>query len=259
MSVKVEQRLMEFGLSKAQAEVYMLLTQNGELRIQQIVVLSGIPRSSVYEHLRALEKNGLIERIVGENFVRVKAYPLDALRHNLEQQISELGKLENAISKLPAPQSGTTTIRYYKGVAGARQLFWNSLKAANAVYVYSAWGRGSYVGTKFYKSFVQESRARSIHEKVLINPSEHALSSIRQYSGSAESRTKPEDIRTLSKHKVNIKGETLIYNNIYAQVYLKEEEINGFEVESDLFTETQRSIFETLWEVAKPLDIGPAA
>ena len=146
-----------------------------------------------------------------------------------------------------------TNVRYYKGVSGARQLLWNTLKAKDTVYVYSAWGRGRYVGIKFYKSFVNESGEKEIKEKVLINPTKRVLTSIRKYAGSSIARTATKDIRALSEENILIKGETFIYDNVYAQLYLREEEISGFEIESSNFIETQRSIFKTLWEMAKPV------
>jgi hypothetical protein len=44
-----------------------------------------------------------------------------------------------------------------------------------------------------------------------------------------------------------------MYDNIYAVIYLKNVEINGFEIESQEFVDTQRAIFETLWTDAKPV------
>src|SRR5206468_1396298 len=110
-------------------------------------------------------------------------------------------------------------------------------------YVYSDWGRGRYVGMKFYEKFVEESRRREIKEKVLINISSSTLESIKKYTypDSSISRTRIEDIRVLHLKDVNIKGDTLIYDDIYAQVYIKNIEINGFEIQSSQFVDSQRS------------------
>ena len=249
-------------MNEKQAGIYILLTQNPELRIQEIANLAKIPRTSVYENLKSLEKMGLTERVVGDNFIRLRAYPLDGLRQNLEQKkdeldelTSELDELEKALaSALDNKPQGTTEVRYYKGPAGARQLLWNTLKAKTTVYVYSSWGRGKYVGIKFYRNFVDESATRIIKERVLINPDPETLASIKQHLGSPLSRTKLEDIRMLPKNSVHIKGETFIYDDIYTQVYLKDAQINGFEIQSSQFTDTQRSIFRTLWEAGEPID-----
>ncbi|MCL4418817.1 helix-turn-helix domain-containing protein [Patescibacteria group bacterium] len=259
---EIVKELEKFGLSKNQAEVYMLLVEHKELRIQEIAKLAKIPRSSVYECLKGLFELGIVEEIVEENFKRIRPYPIGTMRHGLDEKIFKLQKLtadlndlEKAITVVPPNSRSSTIVRYYKGRSGAQQLFWNSLKAKNTTYVYSDWGRGRYVGMKFYENFVEEWRFRKLKEKVLINLTPNTLESIRKYTypRSPISKTRIEDIRTLDKKIMPIKGDTLIYDNIYAQVYLKNVEINGFEIDSTHFTQTQRSIFETLWSIASPV------
>lgn len=257
---EIKNELIKFGLSENQALIYLLLIQHGELKIQEIVNLTQIPRSSVYDNLKVLEEFGLIEKVLEGKFAKIKPYPLRSIGHHvsekltkLESQIAKIDHLEKAIALLPKNSQQQTVVRYYKGVSGARQLLWNTLAAKDTIHVYSAWGRGRYVGIKFYKSFVSESRDRGFKEKVLINPSKRVLESIQKYSGTSVGRTVPENIRAIAEEDVLIKGETFIYGNIFAQLYLREEEINGFEIESANFTETQRSIFKTLWNRAEPL------
>lgn len=121
------------------------------------------------------------------------------------------------------------------------------------MYVYSEFGRSKFVGKNFYQDFVAESAARRIKENVLINPTERALGLIKRDSGSSLARTNHDDIRTLTEEHLVIRGETFIYDNTYAQVYLDKGEINGFEIESSYFVETQVSIFKTLWNMAQRL------
>lgn len=250
------------GLSLEQAEIYLLLVTHKELRIQEIVALARMPRSSVYACLERLYELGIAEEIVDEHFKKIRPYAIDILRHDLDERLAgfqrvkqDLQRLEDAIVTRPASSPDAVEVRYYKGRSGARQLLWNTLKADGTVYVYSEWGRGRYVGMKFYENFVAESNKRSVKEKVLINPKPHALESIKAYNvaGSRISRTRLEDIRVLDEDTMAIKGETFIYNGTYSQVYLKDAGMNGFEIESRHFINTQRSIFETLWHAAKPV------
>ncbi len=257
----LKKELASFGLAEKQANIYMLLLKQGDLRISEITRTLNIPRSSVYENLRILFARGLAEEIIEHNHKTVRAYPISVLRHQLDEEIALLEKqtdglknLEEALSKLPSVISHPpTVIRYYKGKSGARQLLWNTLKATNALYVYSEWGRGRYVGTEFYKSFVAESFARSIEEKVITNSNTRVLDSIRQYTGTPISRANIGRIRTLTDENIMFRGDTFMYDSVYAQVYLKNDEIDGFEIESNQFVDTQRSIFETLWEMATPV------
>jgi sugar-specific transcriptional regulator TrmB len=261
----IRKELEKFGISPNQAQIYLLLVHHKEVRIQEIVKLSQIPRSTVYECLKRLFELGIAEEVVGDAYKTIRPYSIGAMRHGLDEQMFQLKRLTSDLENLEKTltlsdftnSSNQTSVRYYKDRSGARQLYWNTLKAKSTVYVYSDWGRGRYVGMKFYENFVAESRQRNIREKVLINLKTSTLESIRKFSypGSSISRTRIDDIRVINKKDMLIQGDTLIYDDIYAQVYLKNVEINGFEIQSKLFTETQRSIFETLWKMGRPIEI----
>jgi len=257
----IKKKLENFGLSQKQAEIYILLLRQGSLRINEIVKFLDLPRSSVYEHLRSLFDLGLAEEMIENNYKLIAAYPIGSIKHRIDEQVIKLHKqaadleyLERALNVLPSIKLyPATTIRYYKGKSGAQQLFWNTLKAKNTIYVYSEWGRGRYVGINFYKKFVEESYARGFKEHVLTNPLPSVLSSIRQHAHTPVSRTELNNIRTVDSKVIKFKGDTLMYDNIYAQIFLKDERISGFEIESKQFLDTQRAIFNTLWEQAKPI------
>lgn len=255
--------LIKLGLSNSQAKIYLTLISRHELRIQEIVKLTGLPRSSVYGDIKRLFELGIAEEVVHDHFKVIRPYSVGAMHHGLDEDILRLQRLKNDLEKLersllvsePIIDPGTTKITYYRDRSGARQLYWNTLKTSDTVYVYSDWGRGRYVGMRFYEKFVEESRERMIKEKVLINPTKANLESIKKYTfpGSTISRTRIRDIRVIDLKKVPIKGDTLIYDSTYAQVFLKGLEINGFEIKNIDFVETQRALFKTLWADAKPI------
>lgn len=245
--------LRKLGLSANQARVYRLLVRHGELRIPEVVRLARLPRTSVCENLKELLAHGLAEEIVGETYKKYRPYALVGLRHELDERIGKLRDLSAGLDRMDAalakPQTASpisTKVRYYKDVPGARQLFWNTLKAESTVYVYSAFGRSQFVGKKFYQNFVLESRERGIKERVLINPTKRALSLIERDDGASLARTKPKDIQVIPTKRLRIRGETFIYGDIYAHVYLDGPMISGFEIESPEFAAMQREAFEAL-------------
>lgn len=258
---KLETQLEGFGLSKKQAVIYIQLVQSDVLRIQELVTLTNIPRSSIYESLKGLYEMGLIEEIVKEHHKVIKPYPIDSMRHRIDEKIKEYQKqasgldtLMASMAALPEKKSGfKAEVRYYSDTAGARQIHWNTLKAQNTLYTYSELGRVRYIGLHFYENFVEEYKSKDIKQRVLINPTPLRLEGLRYYLDSPASPTSMKDIKAIDQKSVKIRGEIYIYNNIYAQVILENEKISGFEIESQQFVETQRSIFETLWKTAKPV------
>lgn len=258
--LELTKELAKFGLNKTQSLIYLALIQYGELRIQEIVNLTKIPRSSVYENLKFLSELGLTENIVNHKHISVRGYQLSVLRHAFSEKIlhfqtlsSEITNLESKLNKLPHTDPNETKVRYYKGLSAARQLFWNTLSARSPIFVYSAYGRSKFLGKTFYKDFVNESKERKIKEQVLINPTERAINLITRDTGTVLARTKADDLRFLSEEDLLIKGETFIYDNVFAQIILDSPQMNGFEIESESLIRMQKSIFKTLWSKAKPL------
>lgn len=257
----LETELKKFGLNHNQAVIYLALIENKELRIQEIAKITGIARSSVYESLKGLYELGIAEEVVEENYKKIRPYSVGAIHHGLDEELLKISRLKKDLNKLektlisPQVKENGPVMRLYRGRSGARQLYWNSLKAQGTVLVYSDWGRERYVGIKYYERFVSESRARHIQEKVLINLSPATLESIKRfnYPNSVNSRTKLADIRVIDKKLMKITGDTLIYDSTYACVYLKSVEINGFEIQNQNFVETQQSVFDTLWSLARPI------
>lgn len=260
---ELQAELQKVGLTSNQAQVYMALMQQGELRIQEIVRASELPRSTVYEALKGLFELSLAEESVTDNYKTIRPYPIGIIKHGLDAQARHFQQLAHDVSELeshitlhtPARSKATMATRSYKGRSGARQLYWNTLKAQDVVYVYSDWGRMRYVGKQYYEGFVAESRARGIKERVLINATPEVMESIRIYTypGSPISRTRLEDIRVVDADQLEIQGDTLMYNEVFAQVYLRQVQITGFEVENRHFVSMQRMIFEHYWHAARPI------
>jgi len=261
--LEIAKQFKELGLSNNEVEAYLSLINKGKSNIQKISKETKIPRSTLYETLKALIEKGLIAEIIEDKKKFYKAYSLKILKNKFEDEqerlqknLEQIDSLENTISSLGIFSNNKENhfeIRKYSGRSGARQLIWNTLSAKSTVYVYSYFGRTKYVGVKYYQGFVIESKKRDIKEKVIINPSQRVFDLFKRDVGTSKARTKLEDIRCIDFEKLNIQGETFIYDNIFATAYLDKEEIVGFEIESKSFADTQRSIFEAYWQQAKPL------
>jgi sugar-specific transcriptional regulator TrmB len=58
------QVLMDLGLTKVQARVYLALVESGPLRISAISRISKVARPEIYQNLSKLQKLGLVEKII---------------------------------------------------------------------------------------------------------------------------------------------------------------------------------------------------
>jgi sugar-specific transcriptional regulator TrmB len=66
--------LLGLGLNLTQARVYLSILRLDRAKVGQISKFSKVRREEVYRILPALEKMGLVERILGKPTMRARAY-----------------------------------------------------------------------------------------------------------------------------------------------------------------------------------------
>lgn len=96
-SVKI---LSEFGLTRYESKVYLVVFQQGLTTAADIAKVAGIRREEVYRTLPKLEKTGLIEKVLGRP-ARVRALPLeDALSVLINRKEEEASRvISNLLNK----------------------------------------------------------------------------------------------------------------------------------------------------------------
>ncbi|MEK7577283.1 MAG: helix-turn-helix domain-containing protein [Patescibacteria group bacterium] len=262
-STSLEEHLISFGLSKQEANLYLALSGKPALTALELSRLLRVPRTSVYDNLTNLIEQGLIERIIKYKSQQFRAYPIETLQSIVDTQQSNLTVLSNSLAYLKThiheaslATSTATQVRYYHGTTGIRQMMWNALSAEKENIGYSIMGRKEIVGSAFLKRFLEEFSRKKLIDRVLINSTKHTLQYLTDGNLSIGGKLANfERIRVLETSQLRITGDTTIYNNIFAVMYWQQKEIVGVEIENPELVAMQKSIFENLWTLAKPLKI----
>ncbi|HVA97026.1 MAG TPA: helix-turn-helix domain-containing protein [Candidatus Acidoferrales bacterium] len=260
---KIQHRLAEklsaFGLSDVEAKIYLHLLNKEPKTTTEIAKELELPRTSVYDNSQKLLTKGLVTSVKKYKSQKLQALSIDILQTIITKEKENIERLEENFIQLKENiqlsfnPSYNTEIKYYHGKQGLMQMMWNTLSAKDEIVRYPEYGRIEVVGKKFFLSWAHEIIEKKIIEKALINPKpeslrhfletdQHALRMVYQYT-----RTLPEDTLYVS-------GDTTIYNNTFAVSYWKQGEIVGVEIENPELVKTQKSIFETLWKISKPVD-----
>ena len=112
-----------------------------------------------------------------------------------------------------------------------------------------------YTGRKFENRYSAEYKKRGLLDKVIVNKRVekrlHKL--IKQGSRSAPSESR--ELKAIENPNFYIYGDTYIYNNVYAVNFYDKEEIVGVEIENPEIVKVQKSIFDILWKIARPMKI----
>ena len=251
--------LIEFGLSLIEARVYLFLLNKEAQSIVEIARDMHLPRTSVYDNVLKLAERGLVEKHIFYKTQKFSAFPISILQSLIEKEKSrveslqkEYAFLENNLMSALLPSAGTQ-VRYYHGPQGFMQMMWNSLQAEKETVGYSEFGRGDIVGDKFVKQWIDSMKEKKIIDRVITNPHTEIINYLSQPLQSSI-RSDFQQTRYLDKNKLYISGDTTIYNNIFAVCYWKQGEVVGVEIENEELVKTQKSIFEQMWQLVKPVE-----
>ncbi len=102
------QTLMQMGLTRVQAKIYLSLLYMGQGTIKGISQISKVSRQDIYQALRALETTGLVEKIIstptGYRPVPIKE-GASILLQNKNEELESLSKKADALSPDLSPNS----------------------------------------------------------------------------------------------------------------------------------------------------------
>lgn len=251
--------LISLGLSELEAQVYMFLISRGPSTALIISRSLDVPRTSIYDTLTRLNSHGLVAQVLRHKTTQYKASPIEAFHKIISEQEDKLSNMSSSLKNLEsllanqAKDLQNTEVRYYQGPEGLRQMIWNCLKAKQEIVGYSVFGRVEVVGNTFYQKFVKEFDSRGLSDRVIANPTKRTMDYIFKDVKPGFHQLSFQNIRTLEEKKLYIAGDTMIYNNIYAVSYWQGHEVVGVEIENPDFVRHELSIFELLWELARPI------
>ncbi len=254
----IKKSLTYLDLSETEIDVYLTLLSHRVLSLSEISKITDIPRTTVYRLAEALVKKKLAEWVVYQRGKKLRAIATSKLERKIKEAENDLEKIKEAIdniqnySKNIITNLPLTQLRYYKGKEGMKQLIWNTLDAKEEIVGYSVYGRTKVVGKKFIQNYVDTFRTKKLIDRVLIN--KKSLKEVRAALSSKHQQTK-ENVRLIDKKDFYISGDTYIYNNIYAVNFWNKKEIVGIEIENPEISKVQKSIFKSLWQKAKPIQL----
>lgn len=247
--------LEEFGLNRLEARIYLHLLDKHPKSILEMAKELHMPRTSVYDNSLKLSEKGLIQKIVKYKSQKFQAYPLKILQDVIDKQQLKVDKLQKHLVNLEerlrqqALPLANTEVRYYHGRQGFQQMMWNALSAESETIGYSVFGRVEVVGEAFIKRLQEEIVQRNIIDRVITTLKAYKAVDPSTY----QERDTFQQTRIVKEGTIHISGDTTIYNNIFAVCYWKHGEVVGVEIENAELVKTQKSIFEIIWELAKPV------
>ncbi|MDO8505153.1 MAG: helix-turn-helix domain-containing protein [bacterium] len=246
----LERDLLQFGMDKKRAAIYLALLQLGKAPVQLVAKTSGVKRTTVYSILKSLEEDGLVSRtIVGKKQIFVVDNPsammsrLESKKTALELLLPELNSLYNALPSKPC-------VHFYEGIEGIKAIFEDTLVSRpKEILDFSSLDDLVNVFGDYMKSYTKRRAELGVQLRAIVMDTPFARKYNARYYTGANPVAVP-NFRFIPAEKFMFKTEINIYGNKVAIMSLKEEELVGVIIESAVIADTHRSIFELAWHAA---------
>lgn len=246
-----EQLLTQTGLSANQATIYELLLQLGPSKASKISQKSPLKRGLVYKILDELlalklakkeEKPGAIAVYTAEHPTLLR----DMVKDKEEQIAQAKTSIEQLLPQITSQFNlavGKPGVRFYEGLEGIRQVWWDSLNNTEEICTYGDLEAIAKNYGQLNEEYLKERKKRGIKKRGITNDSETNRNFLKNYDS---------DI-TVTKL---IGGNTpidfsdtvmQIYNNKISYTTLNNQLMIGVIIEDALIYQMNKNLFDWLW------------
>lgn len=237
----------DLGFSEITAQVYSELSKQKKATARTLSELVGIPRPSVYDHLKILQKNGLIVELEVENKKYFQIDDPKILSKLIEEKIEDLElekkNIKDIIAHSAKSQNGMEAkIKFFEGREGFRQVLNDVLwyEGAEILAMWPYTDMSEVIGEDYLKSFTK--RRNNFGIKVRSIWARGRDTYVEKIEGEA-TRVAPQG---MSWHMGYI-----IYAEKVAFISSRYESFS-FTIQSRDFAELKKTEFEAIWKISKP-------
>ncbi|MBI2573627.1 hypothetical protein HYV86_07215 [Candidatus Woesearchaeota archaeon] len=241
--------LIELGLTKNEAKIYLILIRSNDLSASEVTSKTGIHRRNVYDAIDRLLEKGLITQTEINKTKRFNAVDPKHLRDMVKAQQIHVENIVPQLSAQFAQVERNNCVRLYKGIAGVRASFTDSLNMIGKGEDY--WAAGcidmpKLAGGPFMEQFHAQKISKQIKNRLIFN--HEAQNRALTFLG-----RKNYAVRVLPQGHV-LPVQTAVYGKeIVCQILIHQEPFVIQTIDKDFATNFRR-YFEILWEISTPIE-----
>ncbi len=239
--MNLENILKTNGLSAKEASIYLALLELGSAGVSKLSQKTGIARSSCYEVLDALKSKNLVSSFHKK---KVLYFSAENPKNIVGQARENTQLLENALPQLFALYGSAQTrpvVRFYQGKPGMKAILSEMLDEAKEILSFSS--VEDLFGTldKEFPEFIKKRIQKKIPVRLMARASTKAIE--RKQLGQQELR----QVKFISyDHQYH--GTIFIWGRKIG-LFAYKGELNAVVIESEELRDTQRAMFEVIWNL----------
>ncbi|CAN5765953.1 hypothetical protein BH11PAT2_BH11PAT2_03420 [soil metagenome] len=246
------QTLISLGLSTKESAVYVAMLELGRGTVTQISRKAGINRTTGYDILDSLVRDGLV-RISGkepkqEYVAESPANIMTLLNKRLQETQDHIQKAKEFVPKLQSIHKIDTRpqIKFYEGIEGLKQVYEDTLTATEPIVAYAAYEDMHATLGDYFPSYYQRRAKKGISIRGIVPQT--AASEERATHNIEEKR----DIAIIPKELFDITPDIEIYDNKVTIASWRDK--LGIIIESAEIAHAMKKVFELAFAEAKRIE-----
>ena len=242
--MKLQNILKNIGFSAKEIQIYLSLLSMGESNLQGIVSHAGIPRTTVYIWIKRLIKKGAVDTYKKKATIYyVATQPnklLDLAEDNVEAFRNNMGLFNHFIGQTKTEFN----VKFFDDKGGIQFIFTEILKDKFPLCAITSIDEIERLSEDPFKHFIQRRVKQKLPVRLITNETPEAKKL--KEKDEVEFRT-----TRFVPAKYNFYTANYIFGDKVAIFSLKEDSIMALLIEDKLIAQTQKMLFESLWERIK--------
>lgn len=242
----LKQKLLQFGLSEEEANVYLTVLELGGSFVSTIAHKAHCPRVNCYYILDSLRKKGLITANLKGNTKFFVAEPPQVLVNQMEAKYQEAKNVLPELLSITNIYAYKPIIRSYEGIEEIKNIFDQTLQAKSEVLGYTNLEALGELLPDYLPTYTQKLVKKRIKTRLLSPSTEKARAFIKRFYP----KDFPEElveILFVNPKEFNFENQICIYDNTVAIMSLNPNELMGMVVESGVYARTERAVYNLAW------------
>ena len=253
MTNNIYEYIRQLGFSDEAAQVYQALATSGPLTLSELSRVSNVERTALYRMMPELTDKGLTTELLEHKSRRYAAADPAAIERLVAEERQRAAQLADGLPGFVAAVGAlegkrATKTRYYRGVAGIKQILWNQTNAKGEIVGYTYRNLEEVVGASFFREYGTTIDKRGLRIRDLRSDTFLKSTDLPDY---VKIHIDNNQWRYLPDSVLHLNHNMDIYDDTLAIYYWEENDVFGVEIQNQKITDTQRAIFEVLWKVAK--------
>ncbi|MFZ5982560.1 MAG: TrmB family transcriptional regulator [Patescibacteria group bacterium] len=240
--MEIKAYLEQLDISGKKADVYLASLELGSATVAQIAKKAGIKRTTGYDILEELEKEGLVsETKKGEKRLFVGEDPEKIQRklHQKERLFSEILPQLKSIYNIAGDKP---KIRFFEGKSGLMEVYEDTLRFGKEILAFGSYDIVPVLGHDWAESYIRRRKKKGVYYKGILPESSNLK---REYLSRNQEQLRLT--KTVSAEKYPFSVEINLYGFQKIALISPKEEM-GIIIEGAEIYKTLRSIFELLWD-----------